>query len=437
MLEETTKTGCQAMNTERLTKQEIETARSYFIASPDDVAPAKLVVQLCDMALRSVPAEGKNAELVKLAITIIRAWLERSKVAGKDYIYCLKTTELVWLEDELRALSHQSSSTGAVAENPLAYPLLDLLGHMQVRENKDGASERNAAIWRAREAYDKWRESNASPTPSASAEEVQEWISHMDLHLTEHDIHHAGLALRAAWPHVRAYLSSVENERNTWKELAGPTPRTDELVNALANAPVIAAEKVRGEVPQLKAAIDSLYNCLLKIGNHARQLERALSRQSSSDTGAAKRPVCKRVAELECEWPNCGCYYVSPTPSASAEEMPLAVCRLCKQTWRANFRYEWPKCPQCGEPASEDHRALTGQAQGWIVWNGEYEKQHYDVRYEACKVQLHCWPNAGRMVATDGSGKEWFPGAGVAIRVSDYQGRYPEWPLPAAPAKEG
>lgn len=37
--------------------------------------------------------------------------------------------------------------------------------------------------------------------------DVMEWIWHMDLHLTEHDLIHAGRALRAAWPTVRAYLT--------------------------------------------------------------------------------------------------------------------------------------------------------------------------------------------------------------------------------------
>ena len=37
-------------------------------------------------------------------------------------------------------------------------------------------------------------------------DEIQEWIWHMDLHVTEHDERHAGLALRAAWPHVRKYM---------------------------------------------------------------------------------------------------------------------------------------------------------------------------------------------------------------------------------------
>lgn len=70
---------------------------------------------------------------------------------------------------------------------------------------------------------------NAAVEPMAP-EDMQEWLWHMDLHLTEHDEPHAGRALRAAWPHVRAYLASVENERNTWRELAKnaetiPSPR--------------------------------------------------------------------------------------------------------------------------------------------------------------------------------------------------------------------
>jgi hypothetical protein len=37
-------------------------------------------------------------------------------------------------------------------------------------------------------------------------EEIQEWIWHLDLHLTEHDDRHARMALRAAWPKVRDYF---------------------------------------------------------------------------------------------------------------------------------------------------------------------------------------------------------------------------------------
>ena len=39
-------------------------------------------------------------------------------------------------------------------------------------------------------------------------DEIVEWILHLDLHLTEHDDHHARLALRAAWPTVRDYFLS-------------------------------------------------------------------------------------------------------------------------------------------------------------------------------------------------------------------------------------
>lgn len=61
---------------------------------------------------------------------------------------------------------------------------------------------------------------NSADDKNERSAEVQEWLWHMDLHLTEHDLQHAGKALRAAWPHVSAYLTSVENERNTWRELA-------------------------------------------------------------------------------------------------------------------------------------------------------------------------------------------------------------------------
>lgn len=42
-------------------------------------------------------------------------------------------------------------------------------------------------------------------------EDVGEWMNHMDLHETEHDLVHAGKALRAAWPVVRAYIESLEH----------------------------------------------------------------------------------------------------------------------------------------------------------------------------------------------------------------------------------
>lgn len=46
--------------------------------------------------------------------------------------------------------------------------------------------------------------------PAAAPDEVREWMLHMDLHLTEHDERHAGMALRSAWPHVRAYIAQLQ-----------------------------------------------------------------------------------------------------------------------------------------------------------------------------------------------------------------------------------
>lgn len=67
----------------------------------------------------------------------------------------------------------------------------------------------------------------------------------------------------------------------------------------------------------------------------------------------------------------------------------------------------------------------VGPAIRWFKWNGEYEKQSYDVWISGCDVVLGCWPNAGKMCATDGSGREWTKDQLLAVRVSEYQGRYP------------
>jgi hypothetical protein len=54
--------------------------------------------------------------------------------------------------------------------------------------------------------------------------EIMEWCWHMDLHLTEHDIQHAGKALRAAWPHVSKWLrKSVGPGKSVGKPFATPT----------------------------------------------------------------------------------------------------------------------------------------------------------------------------------------------------------------------
>lgn len=44
----------------------------------------------------------------------------------------------------------------------------------------------------------------------------------------------------------------------------------------------------------------------------------------------------------------------------------------------------------------------------WVVWDGDYDKQHYWLLLPSSEV-VHCWPNAGFMVACDGSHREWVP----------------------------
>lgn len=42
----------------------------------------------------------------------------------------------------------------------------------------------------------------------------------------------------------------------------------------------------------------------------------------------------------------------------------------------------------------------------WIPWNGAYEKRTYIVK-DKNGLLWECWPNAGKMCAVDGSGKEF------------------------------
>lgn len=53
----------------------------------------------------------------------------------------------------------------------------------------------------------------------------------------------------------------------------------------------------------------------------------------------------------------------------------------------------------------------------FTIWDGQYDKTWYDVLLPDGSVVERCWPNAGKMVATDGSGREWEPGP-IAVRVS-------------------
>ncbi len=62
----------------------------------------------------------------------------------------------------------------------------------------------------------------------APPQEVMEWMWHMDLHLTEHDLQHAGKALRAAWPPVKDWIARLRGDyialRNKMGAQAGSGP---------------------------------------------------------------------------------------------------------------------------------------------------------------------------------------------------------------------
>jgi hypothetical protein len=68
-------------------------------------------------------------------------------------------------------------------------------------------------------AWTAWQVAHLKDTPAGASEgrtpqnygellpeHIFEWFEHLNLHLTEHDERHAGLALRAAWPQVRDYF---------------------------------------------------------------------------------------------------------------------------------------------------------------------------------------------------------------------------------------
>jgi hypothetical protein len=59
--------------------------------------------------------------------------------------------------------------------------------------------------------------------------------------------------------------------------------------------------------------------------------------------------------------------------------------------------------------------APIGSGCAGTLWCGWYEKQHYLVTVGG-GAQAVCWPNAGFMNATDGSGRMWSTDAGVGVQ---------------------
>lgn len=48
------------------------------------------------------------------------------------------------------------------------------------------------------------------------------------------------------------------------------------------------------------------------------------------------------------------------------------------------------------------------------VWDGEYEKGHY-ILITPTGEEVVCWPNAGFMNSSDGSGRKWLPCPDILI----------------------
>lgn len=50
----------------------------------------------------------------------------------------------------------------------------------------------------------------------------------------------------------------------------------------------------------------------------------------------------------------------------------------------------------------------TDRKKEFVIWNGHYIKEFYEIETEDGIVEA--WPNAGKMMSIDGSGREWKPG---------------------------
>lgn len=57
----------------------------------------------------------------------------------------------------------------------------------------------------------------------------------------------------------------------------------------------------------------------------------------------------------------------------------------------------------------------------WKPWDGSYEKEWHDVMLPDGEVVEHCWPNAGVMCASDGTGRMWTHHDNIRVRT----GRHP------------
>lgn len=148
-------------------------------------------------------------------------------------------------------------------------------------------------------------------------QEIMEWMWHMDLHLTEHDERHAGLALRAAWPPVKDWIARLKGDYVSLRNrLNAKVPEVEEQVRMAivsfrlgdreAPVEVVPADLARDLGRRLAAAhatIDAAgaYEFRENIlrGTMTDALERAEAAESAQDEAVAKeRERCAKECEL-------------------------------------------------------------------------------------------------------------------------------------------
>lgn len=78
------------------------------------------------------------------------------------------------------------------------------------------------------------------------------------------------------------------------------------------------------------------------------------------------------------------------------------------------------KVTQSVESIKAIPKGTTEFTDGFKPFEGEYEKQFYDVRLPSGEIVKNCYPNAGFMNETGGAGRKWGEGE-VEYRVSESQ----------------
>lgn len=60
----------------------------------------------------------------------------------------------------------------------------------------------------------------------------------------------------------------------------------------------------------------------------------------------------------------------------------------------------------------------TLMKEDFVPFDGDYVKKFYDVLLNDGNIVIHCWPNAGKFAATDGSGRFFEPEDIKGVRLS-------------------